>query len=689
MPDSEKTDSMTADVRSEVKRLRDALHHHNYRYHTLDDPEISDTQYDRLLQRLLELERAHPQLLTPDSPTVRVGAPPLEKFETAAHSVPMTSLDNAFSDGDILYFDQRVRKLLDTGKPVLYTAEVKIDGLAVEMVYEKGRLVQATTRGDGARGEVITDNIRTIRSVPLVLRATGSWPVPDLLDVRGEVFMDRAGFSSLNIHREKSGLPLFANPRNAAAGSLRQLDSRITATRPLKIFCYGVGRFQGPRPHTHGRLLDCLATFGFTVNPLTRAALSITAVLAFYRELAATRNALPYDIDGMVIKVDELADQERLGAKARSPRWAMAYKFPAAQETTRILDIEVQVGRTGALTPVAILEPVSVGGVTVSRATLHNEDDIAQKDIRLGDTVFVERAGDVIPRVVKAVTSHRTGAETVFRMPAACPVCGEPTVREIDAASGKRGAVTRCVNAACPAQVRENIRHFAAKGAFDIDGLGDKLISRLVDRQLIQNAADIFDLTKDTLADVDRMGEKSAENLAAAIEQSKRIPFSRFLFALGIRYVGEGVADLLARAFPDLNTLMAADKDRLLAVDGIGERIAESLVHYLSQPRNREMIHRLLDSGISIRYPETEGTGRLTGKTFVLTGTLSTMTRAQAKQHIGRLGGKVTGSLSTHTDFLVAGAAPGSKLAKARNLNIRILDEEAFQQLLSDAPGSS
>ncbi len=673
----------TPPIEEEAARLRETLHYHSHRYHVLDDPEISDAEYDRLMRDLIRIETEHPGLVVPDSPTHRIGAPPLSKFDTARHAVPMLSLDNGFGDEDIIDFDTRVRKLLSIQSPVLYTAEVKIDGVAVELVYEEGRLVLATTRGDGVQGEVITENVRTIGSVPLILRSGPNHRAPSILDVRGEVFLDHKGFDRINTQRLSENQPLFVNPRNAAAGSLRQLDSKITAARPLQIFCYAVGRISDADVGSHGEMLSLLNRLGFKTNPLTRPRIPIEEVLSFYRELERMRQSLPYEIDGMVIKVDDLAFQSRLGIKARSPRWAIAYKFKAVQETTRIIDIDVQVGRTGALTPVAILEPVSVGGVTVSRATLHNEDDIAQKDIRIGDTVFIERAGDVIPKVVKAVVSKRTGEEKIFRMPTVCPVCGSATIREKNEESGKRDAVTRCVNSDCPAQLKENIKHFAAKGAFDMDGLGDKLVEQLVDKGLIASSADLFHLEAVPLADLDRMGEKSARNIINAIENSKEIPFGRFLFALGIRHVGEGVANLLARAYENLELLMSADKEQLLSVEGIGEIIAESVEAYFTRPRNRALVHRLFESGVRIIYPVATSATPLAGKTFVLTGTLSGMSRSEAKKMIEEQGGKVTGSVSAKTDFVVAGESPGSKLDKAKTLGIQVIDGERLRQLLT------
>lgn len=673
------------EIREHVEWLRRELHRHNHRYHVLDDPEISDAAYDRMMKELLDLEKDHPGLVTPDSPTVRVGAPPLPSFDSVPHAVPMLSLDNGFTDSDIYDFDQRVRKLLETGEPILYTAEPKLDGIAVEIIYENGRLTVGSTRGDGINGELITENIRTIRPVPLVLAPRPDGSIPRLLEVRGEVFINQAGFEDLNRRRAEEGLPLFANPRNAAAGSLRQLDSAVTATRPLDIFFYGVGRTEGVTAASHWEMLRVLNAFGLKINPLIRPRIPISEVLSFYRELAEMRHDLPYEIDGMVIKVDDLMYREQLGEKSRSPRWAIAYKFKAMQETTRLLAIEIQVGRTGALTPVAILEPVKVGGVTVSRATLHNEDEIAQKDIRIGDTVFVERAGDVIPKVVKPIVSARTGAEIVFQMPRACPVCHAETVREKSEGGERLEAVTRCINVDCPAQLKERIRHFAAKGAFDIEGLGDKLVEQLVDKGMIASSADLFLLTREAVAGMERMGEKSAENLINAIEKSKAVSFGRFLFGLGIRYVGENVAEILASRFAHLEELMAATEETLTAVEGIGGVIAKSVASFFSQEENKRLIAKLLESGVRITYAEEKPalSAVFSGKTFVLTGTLESMTRNEAKQKITSLGGKVAGSVSKNTDYLVAGEAAGSKLTHAKALGVTIIDEKALIDMLT------
>lgn len=674
----------------EAEALRRELHHHNHRYYVLDDPEISDAEYDRKLRRLMELEAAHPELADPGSPTVRVGAPPLERFDTVRHSIPMLSLDNAFSDGDLLDFERRVKRHLGVEDDIRYTAEPKLDGVAVELVYEAGRLAMASTRGDGVTGEVITENVRTIRTVPLVLRSEEGSPPPSLMEVRGEVIIDLESFKRLNAKRVKDDLPAFANPRNAAAGSLRQLDSKITAGRPLEIFCYGTGRIEGEFPESHWEMLQYLQRLGFRINPLIRPRILLPEVIEYYRELAAKRHDLPYDIDGMVVKVDDIALQERLGTKSRSPRWAVAYKFEAVQETTRVLSIEVQVGRTGALTPVARLEPVSVGGVTVSNATLHNEDEIRRKDVRIGDVVLVQRAGDVIPEVVKVIESRRTGEEEIFRMPGNCPICGGGVERNASEAA------SRCMNMNCPAQIKARIRHFASKGAFDIDGLGVKLVDQMVEKGVIASYADLFHLDLETLQGLERMGPKSAQNLVSAVEAGKRISLGRFLYSLGIRHVGENVAGLLAAHFQSLDRVMTAARDEMEAVEGVGPEIADSIQHFFDQEENRRTIQRILDSGVEpfldlphegageTRLPETRP---LTGKVIVLTGTLASMTRSEAKQRIESAGGKVTGSVSRNTDFVVAGEKPGSKLEKARALGIEILDEAGLNAVLEDNAG--
>jgi DNA ligase (NAD+) len=595
----------------------------------------------------------------------------------------MLSLDNGFRDDDIRDFDARIRRLLAVDAPLRYTAEPKLDGLAVELVYRDGALVIASTRGDGFSGEVITENVRTIRTVPLRLAPPKGRMLPALLEVRGEVFIGRAGFQQLNQDRLEAGLAPFANPRNAAAGSLRQLDSRVTAGRPLEIFCYGTGNTGGQPLASHSDTLRFLSSLGFRVNPLIREKIFIEEVLAFFHRLESLRHELPYEIDGMVVKVDRVDFQQVLGATSRSPRWAIAYKFAAIQETTRIVDIQVQVGRTGAITPVAVLAPVNVAGVTVSRATLHNADEIAKKDIRIGDHVLVQRAGDVIPEVVKALPSLRDGSQQPFQMPRNCPACGAPVVRV------ESEVAVRCNNASCPAQIKEGIRHFAAKGAFDIEGLGEKLVEQLVDKGLIASYADIFQLDAERLALLDRMGVKSAQNLVQAIAASRTIPLGRFLFALGIRHVGEHVARLLAERFNGLAALAGATEGELAAVDGVGPVVARSVSAFFSQTENQRVVQQLLDRGVRIVSPPARprAAASFEGQRFVLTGTLESMPRSQAKARIEQLGGKVSGSVSAKTNFLVAGSSPGSKRDRAETLGVRIIDEKKFLAMLETAEG--
>ena len=662
---------------AKVRRLREALHHHNYRYYVLDDPEVSDTEYDRLMQELIRLEGVYPQLSRTDSPSVRVGAPPLAKFDSFVHSIAMLSLDNAFNDNDILEFDRRIKRNLGTDTDIEYTAEPKLDGVAVELVYEDGKLSAASTRGDGITGELITANVSTIGAVPLVMQAGNDSQLPSRLEVRGEVFIGIEAFKHLNRERIEQELPPFANPRNSAAGSLRQLDSKITAGRPLDIFFYGVGIVTDSVFESHWDLLQSLKAWGFKINPLIQPRVTVAELLKFYQRLSETRHQLPYDIDGMVVKVDDLRLQQQLGATTRSPRWAIAYKFEALQETTLLENIEVQVGRTGALTPVAHLAPVNIGGATVSRATLHNEDEIEKKDIRIGDTVLVQRAGDVIPEVVKVIASKRSGVEIKFTMPADCPVCGSSVVRT------EGEAAIRCINASCSAQVKERIKHFASKGAFDIDGLGSKLVDQLVEKEMASSYADLFKLESESLAALDRMGVKSAENLIDAIETSKNIRFARFLYALGIRHVGEYIAQLLAGEFNSLEQLTHCSEESLTAIEGVGPVVAKSIADFFRQDKNLAVVQDLINSGVQIAFEYPVKAGDFTGKTFVLTGALESMTRRQAKEMIEAAGGKVAGSVSRQTDYVVAGDSPGSKLTKARDLGLEILDEAAFKELLS------
>ena len=669
-------ENVSRQIVQKVEALRKTLHRHNYRYYVLDDPEISDAEYDRLMQELKQLEETYPQLISPDSPTARVGAPALEKFDTLVHSIPMLSLDNGFNDADILEFDRRVKRNLDAQDEILYTAEPKMDGVAVELIYENGKLAAASTRGDGVTGELITSNVKTIQTVPLVMQTDALPVVPTRFEIRGEVFIGLEAFKKLNEERVEQQLPPFANPRNAAAGSLRQLDSKITASRPLEIFFYGIGIIENLEFQSHSELLESLKKWGFRINALIRPAISIEAVLDYYHELSQKRHQLPYDIDGVVVKVDSLLMQRRLGSTSKSPRWAIAYKFKAIQETTIIEAIEIQVGRTGVLTPVAHLKPVNIGGVMVSRATLHNEDEINKKDIRIGDTVLAQRAGDVIPEVVKVITSKRDGRETRFKMPPKCPVCGASVIRmEGEAAS-------RCINSNCSAQIKERIKHFASKGAFDIDGLGDKLVEQLVDKELLSTFADIFNLTEGILSELERMGAKSAANLKNAIESSKSISFARFLFALGIRHVGEHVATLLADHFSDLHSLMNSSQEKLEAIEGIGPIVAESVASYFKQAENRRTISEILDSGVKIEAAVRKKTGKLTDRVFVFTGALQNFTRSEAKALIEAAGGKVSGSVSGRTDYVVAGDSPGSKLERARELGVEIIDEAMLSKML-------
>ncbi len=669
---------MDSSVSKRIEGLRKALHWHNYRYYVLDDPEISDAEYDRMMQELIKLETGYPELSSPDSPSLRVGAPPLEKFETVEHSLPMLSLENGFNDADIMEFDRRIKKNLNIDGEIMYTAEPKLDGVAVELVYENSRLAIASTRGDGFSGELITPNVRTIREVPLMLHNEIGKEALPVLEVRGEVYIAKDAFKRLNDERFKENLPPFANPRNAAAGSLRQLDSKITAKRPLEIFIYGVGRITDLDLDSHWEVLLALQGFGFKINPHIRAKIPIREVIEFYRELSEKRHLLPYDIDGMVVKVDSFAYQRLLGATSRSPRWAIAYKFKAIQETTRIVNIDVQVGRTGTLTPVAHLDPVKIGGVTVSRATLHNEDEIKRKDIKIGDTVLVQRAGDVIPEVVKVITSKRTGEEKTFNMPERCPVCNSSVIRS------KNEAALRCINTSCPAQIKERIKHFTSKGAFDIDGLGDKLIEQLVEKKLLLSYADIFRLKADVLKDLERMGSKSAANIVQAIEESKQIPLNRFIYALGIRHVGEHVAGILAGSFKSFEKMRSAKPEQLEAIHEIGPVVAQSIADFFEQHENQKIVNDMIDGGIRILEISHGKRNTLAGKTFVLTGALETMTRDEARERIEAAGGKVSGSVSRNTDYLVVGTSPGSKLKKAEELGVDIIDEPKLKGLMAD-----
>ena len=661
--------------------LRQEIERHNQAYYQKDAPIITDAEYDALFRELQALESAHPELLTPDSPTQRVGSRPLSAFGTVTHRVPMLSLGNAFDDEEVAAFDRRVTDLLRAAgklglnETVEYFCELKLDGLALSLRYEFGLLVQAATRGDGQAGEDVTANVRTIRSIPLKLNAGA----PDVLEVRGEVFMNLADFSKLNQTQQSRGDKVFANPRNAAAGSLRQLDSKITAQRPLRFFAYGWGEVSAELPERHSDVLDWLAKLGLPVNSGQHLlARDCNDLLAYYEEVGERRSKLPYDIDGVVYKVNSLASQKVLGYVARAPRFAIAHKFPAQEVSTTLLDIEIQVGRTGAITPVARLAPVSVGGVTVTNATLHNEDEIRRKDVRIGDTVIVRRAGDVIPEVVGPVIEKRPVDARQFVMATACPVCGSAIERLEDE------AVARCTGGLfCGAQRKQSLVHAAGRKALDIEGLGEKLVDQLVDRERVHSLADIFTLSVDEVAGFDRMGRKSAENLIAAIDQSRQSTLPKLIFALGIRHVGESTARDLARHFGSMDALMQADEAALLSVPDVGPVVAGSIARFFAEPHNREIVRALQAQGLNPLEQASEHAGDLVGKTFVLTGTLPTWSREEAASHIMAAGGKVSGSVSRKTSFVVAGEDAGSKLAKAQELGVPVIDEQALRVMLA------
>jgi DNA ligase (NAD+) len=663
-------------LESEVESLREQINHHNYRYYVLDDPEVTDAEYDQLMRRLEDLERAHPELRTPDSPTQRVGAAPSQEFGVVRHRRMMLSLGNAMNAEEMLEFDRRIKRFLRSDADVEYVAEVKLDGLAVELVYEDGYLTVASTRGDGVNGEDVTQNIRTIKSVPLRLLKPAA-ALPHLLEVRGEVILPRRAFERLNEERIRASEPPFANPRNAAAGSLRQLDPRITASRPLEIFCHSHGIVQGIQFSGQWEFLNGIKRLGLRTNPLSRLCSNVDEVLEYWNTLTEQRHDLDYEADGVVAKVNSFELQERLGEVSRSPRWAVAYKFKAQQAETKVREINVYVGRIGSLTPVAKLEPVQLAGVTISNASLHNLDEIRRKDVREGDTVLVERAGDVIPYVVRVTTKGEPRAAP-FQMPQACPECGGAVVHE----EGEVAYV--CVNVNCPARMRESIRHFASKNALDIDGLGDKLVAQLVTTGLVRELDDLYRLKKPELLGLERMADKSARNILDAIERSREVSLERLINGLGIRHVGEHTARQLALRFGDLRALMAASEEELRGVRDIGPEVARSIRQYFDEPRNRRALERLVQE-LKIAAPANPSDGRshLRDRSFVLTGSLATMTREEAEEKILAAGGRVSSSVSRKTDFVVAGADPGSKLRKARELGVKTLDENEFVQLLT------
>jgi DNA ligase (NAD+) len=658
-----------------IKELRDSINYHNKRYYQLDDPEISDSEYDHLMQELIELEGRFPEIDVSESPSQRVGAAPLEKFATVTHLTPMLSLANAFSEQDILDFGERIKRFLGTDEKITFVVEPKLDGTAVNLIYENGAFTVGATRGDGEKGEDVIQNLKTIDSIPLRIKKGKESPVPERIEIRGEVYIEIEPFNKLNKRRLKKGEQPFANPRNAAAGSLRQLDSRITARRPLEIFCYGIGLVVGRKFERHWGVLQTLSRWGFRVNTHVKQAKDIHECIAYYHHIDKIRAELPYEIDGVVIKVDDVEIQERLGAVSRSPRWAIACKFAATQETTIIEDIRVHVGRTGVLTPVAIMKPIRVGGVTVSRATLHNMDEIEKKDIRIGDTVIIQRAGDVIPEVVKVIESKRTGKEKKFVMPATCPECGSHVVR----LEGE--AAHRCIGLVCPAQIKEHITHFASRGGMDIEGLGDKMVAQLVDTKLIRDPADIYFVKKDNLLTLERMAERSANNLLAAVERSKTPPLEKFIYALGIRHVGEHMARVLAGSFKTLDNLITATEDDLLAVRDIGPEVASSITGFFSEQSNRKVVEKFRKAGVRPIEKSRSRDARLAGMSFVFTGTLSRLTRNEAKEIAESLGASTTESVTKTTDYVVAGESPGSKIEKARASGIKIIDEKEFLKL--------
>lgn len=664
-------------IEKQIKALREQIREHNYHYYVQDQPLIPDAEYDRLFRELIHLEQLHPEFLTADSPTQRVGDKPLDHFSSVRHELPMLSLANAMDEAEARAFDSRVRQKL--GRDIVtYNVEPKLDGLAISLLYENGLLKQAATRGDGTTGEDVTQNVRTIESIPLLLRGKN---VPEILEVRGEVFMPKAGFEELNKKQQKAGQKLFANPRNAAAGSLRQLDPKVTASRPLDMFCYAIGRCQGiEMPASQSGRLFMLKDFGLRVCPESDVVEGIDACLRYMQELGEKRNLLPYEIDGVVYKLDSISDQEVLGSVSRAPRWAIAHKFPPQEEITVLEGIDVQVGRTGALTPVARLKPVFVGGVTVNNATLHNAAEIARLDVRVGDAVIVHRAGDVIPKVTGVVKARRPDNAVPFIFPDVCPVCGSDVVVD------KGGVIARCSGGLfCDAQRKQSIKHFVSRNAMDIDGLGDRLVEQLVDAGLVHDVSDIYQLTVEQLLKLERMAEKSVENTLSAIDKSRATTLARFLYALGIPQVGETTAKILAEEYATLDRIEAASVDELQLVEDIGPVVANDIVTFFKQPHNREVIDRLLKAGIHWPVAQKAASQNtvFTGKTCVITGTLSRMSRNEAKALLQQQGAKVSGSVSSNTDYVIVGENPGSKAAKAAELGIEMIDEEALQEMLS------
>ena len=670
------SDMTKKEAEKRAEDLRDEIAHHNYRYHVLDEPEISDAAFDALMEELRAIEEARPDLVTPDSPTQRVGGQPREGFATREHETPMRSLLSVYDEDGMRRFAETCRKELNEDAVPL-VAEPKYDGVSIEIIYDGGRYAAAATRGDGETGEDVTANVRTIAEVPMRLRASAT-PVPDHLVVRGEVYMEKGEFEAFNRQQEEQGGKTFANPRNAAAGSLRQLDPRVTAERPLRVFFWEIAPASSSRPETQWACLEAMRDLGLKTCPDVARAQDVEEAIRWHHDLEARRDALAYEIDGCVFKVDRLADHDRLGVRAANPRWAIAYKFAPRRETTRILGIQAQVGRTGAVTPVADLEPVQIGGVTVTHVSLHNQDEVDRKDVRLGDTVVVERAGDVIPHVVKVIKEKRPKGAKKYHLPETCPVCGGEVARP------EGEAVARCTNASCPAQVKESILHWGSKQALDIDGLGEKLVDQLVDTELVADVADLYDLEAEPVANLERMAEKSAENLIQAIAGSKdRATLPRVVYGLGIRHVGRAMADVLAARFGSLDELAGAEEDDLLAVQDVGPEVAASIADWFANEKNRRLLGKLKARGIDPQMEKPAAGGRLEGLTLVVTGELESMTRDEAQELIRREGGKAASSVSSKTDYLVVGAGPGaSKTRAAEEHGTKTLDEQAFLTML-------
>ena len=659
-------------VAARIAELRQKIEYHNYLYHVKDAPEISDAEYDRMFRELMELEKAHPELACPDSPTQRVGGDPLERFNKVEHRAPMLSLANAFSEEELRSFNTRIAKLLERDE-IAYVTEMKIDGLAMALTYENGRFVRGATRGNGILGEDVTANLRTVKQIPL--RLAGAEHIP-WMEVRGEVYLPVSAFEAMNEERTDQGQAVYANPRNAAAGSVRQLDPKATAARPLAFFAYAIGYIEDEEIETQNQTLEMLGRWGFPVNTNFRRHESMEGVIEFCREWEKKRDSLDYEIDGVVVKVDSLEDQLSLGTVSRDPRWAVAFKFPGQIATTRLKQIGVNVGRTGSMNPYAVLEPVRLGGVTIKLATLHNRDDVRRKDIRVGDMVVVKRAGDVIPQVVGPVLEQRTGNETLFEYPTVCPSCEEPVVHE------EGDAMAYCVNRDCPAQIFEGLNHFVSRGAMDISGLGPSTIQKMMDLEFVKSSADLYTVTEEQVGELPGFKDKSIKNLLKALEASKQRPFESVLLALGIRHVGEGVAALLVERFADIDSLMNAAEEEIASVLGIGPQIALSVHQYFQDERNRKLVERLRDAGLKMKgEPRVTREGPLTGLTFIITGKLETMPRSAAEKWVEEQGGSIASAVSKKLDYLVVGADPGSKLAKARKLGIKEITEKQLMEM--------